>query len=414
MRTRTCVESRSRCRCAAISSIRRRYCCDWRRLPEEQAAVAAALAEGKRAVQPFVNIALPGTAETQARAAKLLGSENEIERGEPLWRGERYRHSRIRLAYISGDLNDHPVAQLMAGVFENHDRARFETTAISFGDDDNSALRRRVMGAFDRFLDVRGKTDAEIAALMRRSEIDIAVDLMGYTGRCRPGIRGCRPAPAQVNYLGYPEPWRRISWTTSSPTAPLFRRPKRRSYAEQVGLASHLYLPVDSKRTVGPPAHAFRNRVLPEDAFIFASFKDQPQIRAGRCSWSGCVCCRRCPEACFGCPRTTTQPCSKFRQEVAARGVEPERLIFRAFRAERRSASGARLSLADLFLHIFPCNAHSTAADALQAGVPGSDLQRHEFPGPGGGKSPVCRKTARIGGKLFGGIRIAGFETGDF
>ena len=92
----------------------------------------------------------------------------------------------------------------MAGVFEEHDKSRFETTAISFGSDDGSALRTRVMKSFDRFLDVRGRTDFEVASLMQAAEIDIAVDLMGLTGNSRQGILAFRPAPVQVNYLGFP------------------------------------------------------------------------------------------------------------------------------------------------------------------------------------------------------------------
>ena len=113
-----------------------------------------------------------------------------------LWRGERYRHDRIRVAYLSADFRDHAVGQSIAGVFEHHDSTRFETIAISWGAPDDGPTRKRFIAAFDRFIDVEQRSDADAARDLRDMEVDIAVDLMGFTGECRPGIsRGARPPP---------------------------------------------------------------------------------------------------------------------------------------------------------------------------------------------------------------------------
>src|SRR5262249_41277733 len=120
-----------------------------------------------------------------------------------LWRGERYSHAKIRLAYLSSDFRDHPVSLLAAGLFERHDRSRFETIAISFGPDSPSPMRARLKAAFDRFVDARALSDAEVARLIRDLEVDIAVDLNGFTDGLRPDVLAHRPAPVQVNYLGY-------------------------------------------------------------------------------------------------------------------------------------------------------------------------------------------------------------------
>src|SRR5262249_21264641 len=122
----------------------------------------------------------------------------------PLWRGERYGHDRIRLAYLSADFNDHAVARLIAGVFESHDRSRFETIGVSLRPDDGSPMRRRLERAFDIFHNVRGLGDADVAALLHASEVDVAVDLNGFTNGCRPGILARRPAPVQAQFLGFP------------------------------------------------------------------------------------------------------------------------------------------------------------------------------------------------------------------
>jgi protein O-GlcNAc transferase len=129
--------------------------------------------------------------------------EREFPPTKPLWTGKRYRHDRIRLAYLSGDFRNHPVAQLLAGLFECHDRKQFETTAISFGANDASVMRARLESAFERFIDVREYSDAAVAKLLHDNEVDIAVDLMGPTRNARPAILSHRAAPIQINYLGY-------------------------------------------------------------------------------------------------------------------------------------------------------------------------------------------------------------------
>ena len=182
----------------------RMHACDWRNFAQDKAEMAAALRAGKRAIYPFVNVALSDSMAEQLQCARILAANDAPASPTPLWRGETYRHDRIRLAYVSADFHAHATAALMAGVFEQHDRSRFETVAISFGKDDKSDMRARVRRAFDRFIDVRERSDAEIASLMRQMEIDIAIDLKGYTQHHRSGIFAHRPAPVQASYLGYP------------------------------------------------------------------------------------------------------------------------------------------------------------------------------------------------------------------
>src|SRR5262249_39090817 len=122
---------------------------------------------------------------------------------KPVWRGERYDHDRINLAYISADFRQHPVSMVTAGMLEQHDRARFRTIGISIGPDDHSDMRRRLTAAFDQFVDAHAKADDEIARLIRELEVDLLIDLTGNTAGARTGVLAKRPAPIQVNYLGY-------------------------------------------------------------------------------------------------------------------------------------------------------------------------------------------------------------------
>ena len=125
-------------------------------------------------------------------------------RPPPLWTGRAYRHEKVRIAYLSGDLRQHATASLIARLLELHDRARFDVLGVSFSHDDNSEMRGRLVQAFDQFHDVRAASDRDVAKLLNDLEVDIAVDLKGYTQDCRPEILAHRPAPIQVNYLGYP------------------------------------------------------------------------------------------------------------------------------------------------------------------------------------------------------------------
>src|SRR5262249_11275457 len=138
------------------------------------------------------------------QAAKLCVQDRHPSAREPLWRGEKYSHERIRVAYVSADFHDHATAWLMAGLFELHDRSRFETTALSYGPTVESEMRQTLQRSFDRFVDVRDRSDPEVAALIRRLEIDIAIDLKGFTQSARINILALRPAPIQVSYMGYP------------------------------------------------------------------------------------------------------------------------------------------------------------------------------------------------------------------
>src|SRR5262249_32352546 len=181
----------------------RMHLCDWTDFEALSAELTADAAKGLATTYPFQLLACGSTPAAQLACARTFVETNCPAYSEPLWRGERYAHERIRVAYVSADLRDHPVAYLIAGMFAQHDRSRFETIAISLGDPKPNALRERLKVAFDRFLDVHALSDREVAKLMRELEVDIAIDLNGYTDGSRPGVFAYKPAPVQANYLGY-------------------------------------------------------------------------------------------------------------------------------------------------------------------------------------------------------------------
>ena len=180
------------------------HICDWNNFDAECSHLISSVRNGNVNTVPFEFLGIPSSSDDQLRCAKLWVANSRPFSDKPIWQGERYNHDRIRVAYVSADFREHPVSFLMAGVFGCHDKSRFDVTAISFGPDDNSEMRQRLKTSFERFIDAKTYSDDQIANLVRSSEVDILVDLMGFTTDSRTGIFARRAAPIQVNYLGYP------------------------------------------------------------------------------------------------------------------------------------------------------------------------------------------------------------------
>jgi predicted O-linked N-acetylglucosamine transferase (SPINDLY family) len=353
------------------------WCCDWRNLDEDIADVSTRLRSGARVIQPFGNLMISRDPADQLQCARAWMRGEGLQ--TPLWRGERYTHDKIRVAYLSGDFCVHPVSILMAGVFEQHDKSRFETTAISFGPDDGSELRRRVSSSFDRFADVRGRTDFEVASLLRGSQVDIAVDLMGLTGSSRHGILAFRPAPVQVNYLGFPGTMAagHIDYIVADRIViPPREQPH---YTEKVVYLPDTYMASDAERRVSDREFNRADAGLPETGFVFAcfnnSYKFTPEVFA---VWM------RLLKAVDGSVLWLSEPndsaSRNLKSEAEQRGISAERLVFAPF-LESLDDHLARLKLADLFLDTLPCNAHATASDALFMGVPVVTIHGPTFAG---------------------------------
>ena len=358
----------------------RLHCCDWGSLEADHAALARGLQEGRRIASPFQAIAVLDDPADLKTCARIWSTAKYPQTPIAAWQGERYGdRGRLRVSYLSADFNGHAVATLMAGVWERHDKARFETTAMSYVGGNGSAMRQRVERAFDRVIDVAGKSDADVATMIRQMEIDIVVDLMGYTGECRPGILAQRPAPVQVNMLGFPG-------TMGAPYVdyliadPIVVPPEyRQHYAESVVHLPDSYLPTDSARKISEHKPTRADAGLPEAGFVFCSFnqsyKFSPDVfdiwmrLLGAVDGSG-----------LWLPQTNAAAICNLRREAGKRGVSEERLVFAPF-VPGDEEHLARLSLADLFLDTLPYNAHSTAVDALWAGVPVLTMRGETFAG---------------------------------
>jgi predicted O-linked N-acetylglucosamine transferase (SPINDLY family) len=342
--------------------------CDWQGLEQDAEAVMKGLRAGTRVSSPFDALAI-GTAPAEAHIAARLWVEHGYPASPaPLWHGERYAHQKIRIAYISANFHDHAVARLMAGVWEHHDRTRFECYAISFGPDDKWPMRARLVRAFDRFIDVRQQRAEQIARTLRDLEIDIAVDLMGYTEASRPDILPFRAAPVQVNFLGYPGTLGAdyIDYVVADRV--VIPESERPHFTENVVTLPGCYLPADANRAIAERRPSRKEARLPERGFVFCCFNHNYKITPAMFDiWMRLL--QQVEGSVLWLSAANDTAVRNLGREAQMRGVSPERLVFASY-VPRDEDHLARLGLADLFLDTLPYNAHATASDALWAGVP--------------------------------------------
>ena len=339
--------------------------CDWTNLPAETGELLAMVRAGKPLSLPYAIVAIPSSPAEQLQCARRYLQEQPAY--PPLWQGELYAHDRIRIAYLSADFNEHPTAYLTAGLFEQHDKSRFEITALSFGQNDKSPVRRRLEAAFEHFIDVRDNRDHEIAALMRRAEIDIAVDLMGFTKDNRLGVLARRAAPIQVNYLGYPGTMGATYMDYILADATVVPEDHDAFYAERVVRIPGTYQINDNRRASSQRTPTRGECGLPQNAFVFCCFNNPQKITPEIFDiWMRLL--RATAGSVLWLITGNAKAAANLRLEAEKRGVAPERLIF----APKASVADhlARHRLADLCLDTLPYNAHTTASDALWAGLP--------------------------------------------
>jgi predicted O-linked N-acetylglucosamine transferase (SPINDLY family) len=345
----------------------RLYACDWRDYDGRVAQLRRRVLAGERADVPFSFIAISDSPEEQLACARRYVADYFPPATEPMWRGQPRKPGRIRVAYLSGDFHEHATAYLLAGVFEKHDLELFETIAISFSPGADDPMRQRLLAAFDRFEDVRHLGDFEAACLLRELDVDIAVDLKGFTTGNRAGILAHRIAPLQVSYLGYPG-------STGAPYMDYVLADERvlppslaPAFSECVAWLPDSYQANDSRRAIASETGTRTEAGLPERGFVFCSFNNNYKINPEAwAAWMRLL--RAVPGSVLWLIEDNADAARNLRAQANLAGVAPERLIF----APRLPLDQhlARHRHADLFLDTLPCNAHTTASDALWAGLP--------------------------------------------
>ena len=356
----------------------RMHICDWTDFEALTGQIVDGVRAGRRVCKSLAFMSASDTASDHLLAARIFARHYCPKNAKSLWQGERYRHDKLRVAYVSPDFREHPVGHLTAGIFEYHDKSRFETIAISLGVDDQGRLRARMLKAFDRFIDVREMGSGQIAQMMRDMEVDIAVDLGGYTSDTRTDIFSFRPAPIQVNYLGYPGTMGTDYYDYILADRHIIPPEHQQFYSEKVAYLPDTYLPTDGSVCISERTPSRAECGLPETGVVFCSFSHDYKISPPMFKvWMRLL--NQVPGSVLWLVSRGETAQRNLRKEAESLGVDPSRLVF-ATRVPLVEDHLARYRQADLFLDTYPYNAHTTAADALMAGLPVVSCMGNSFP----------------------------------
>ena len=345
------------------------HLCRWDGLTELHASIAARLEENTdEPINSFAALSMPLSPEAQFRTAQRWARDLvPIAPVPPAPARTRPTSSRLRLGYVSSDFRTHAVAWLMSEVWERHDRARIETHAYSIGPRESSSLRTRIEAAFEVFTDCCDQTTEQIVRRIREDGIEVLIDLNGYTTHSKSEIFALRPAPVQVSWLGYlgtlGAPWYDYVLTDRFACPPQLQP----FFSERFLYLPDCYCPSDTQRPVATVAPTRAACALPEHGVVFCCFNSAYKILPAMFTvWMRLL--AQVPGSVLWLSPASATARSNLCREAAARGIDPERLVF----APRVSLPEhlARHVHADLFLDTTPYNAGTTANDALFMGLP--------------------------------------------
>lgn len=343
------------------------HLCDWQDFDSKVEDLITRIREGKRSSPSFPVLALVDSLEVQRKASEVLINDGHQSNASLGTIPKYLRKNKIRIGYYSADFHNHATAYLMAELLELHDKSKFEIIAFSFGPELKDEMRQRLILAFDQFIDLRNKSDKDISIMSREMGVDIAIDLKGYTKDQRVGIFSYRAAPIQVNYLGYPGTMAAEYFDYIIADQTLIPVESQKFYCEKVVYLPNSYQVNDRQRVISEKIYTRQDLELPKNGFVFCCFNNNFKITPH--TFDGWMRILKAVEgSVLWLLEDNATAGANLQKEAQARGLEPNRLIF----AKRMKLPEhlARHKLADLFLDTLPYNAHTTASDALWAGLP--------------------------------------------
>jgi predicted O-linked N-acetylglucosamine transferase (SPINDLY family) len=305
----------------------RRLLCDWEDSESERRQLEAEIDRGLKVALPFPILAFIDAPAIQRQAAEIYAGDKHPERSTVAGIARRPRREKIRIGYYSSDYYNHAVSNLIVEIFELHDRSRFEILGFSYGPEKLDAVSQRVSAAVDRFVDVRSMPDREVAELSRRLEVDIAVNLNGFTENHRTGIFAERAAPIQVNYLGYPGTMGAgyMDYLIADPT--LIPEASRQYYSEKIVYLPDSYQPNDSRRAISAKPCTRAGEGLPETAFVFCCFNKAYKITPAVFDiWMRIL--GRVAGSVLWLLEDNPRAVENLRKEAVRRGISAERVVF--------------------------------------------------------------------------------------
>ncbi len=348
--------------------------CDWSDFDATVADMTARVERGEVVEHPLNFAWYTQSAAAETRCTDTFAARAWPPPRKPLPAPSRYKHDRIRLAYFSPDFREHPISYMFAGLIDRHDRQRFEVSAISYGASDGSTMRARLERSFDRFTDVRAMVDVKVARLIREQQIDIVIDLAGFTASNRGAVLAYRPAPLVVNFQGFGTGSPFIDYVVADrQTVPADHE---RYYREKIVRMPDCWAVTDNSESIAevPPSRAELG--LPEQGFVFCAFNGANKIMPAMFDvWMRLL--RAVEGSVLWLRYDNDQACANLAREAEQRGVAAERLVY----ARRLPIAEhlARHRHAGLFLDTYPYGAHTTASHALWAGLPVLTMRGETF-----------------------------------
>lgn len=340
--------------------------CAWAGLDEARKAVQEQIEQARPAAHPFAFLSMAASPALHRRCSEVA---YRLDHGHatavPI--PQRAATTKIKVGYFSSDFHEHATAYLMAGMFAQHDRSAFEVFAFSYGSPPDDAMHRRLRGMFDRFVDVGAMSDREVMDLARALEIDIAVDLKGYTQHARPAIFALRAAPVQISYLGYPGTLAMPAMDYAIVDHVVVPLADRVHYSEKLIHLPDCYQVNDNGRPIAQGTVRRADHGLPEEGFVFCCFNNSYKITPQMFDiWMRLL--LMVPGSVLWLYEENAEVAANLALEAGARGVDAARLVFA--RHAPVETHLARHTAADLFLDTELYNAHTTASDALWTGLP--------------------------------------------
>ena len=351
--------------------------CDWTDFEGSRQRIFEGIRAGRKASGAMTIMSISDDAALARQSIETYAADKYGASIYKLWDGEPYAHRRKRVAFISGDFRVHPVGYLLIGMLEKFDKTQFELTGVFTGTPDGSDLWKRYRCVFDHYLEVKETPSLEVAKILRAMEIDIAIDLSGHTEGTRLEVLSHRPAPVQATYLGFPGtlglPF--IDYLIADPR--IIPPELQHHYREKVLYLPHCYLPRDNSVVPSPETPKRSDFGLPDTGIVFCSFNHDYKINPPIFKvWMDLL--KEVPGSVLWLMKLNDGAHVNLTNSAITHGVDPERIVY-ATRLPRIEDHLARYLLADIFLDTYPYNGHTTAGDALRAGLPVVSLCGESF-----------------------------------
>ncbi len=343
------------------------YICEWADVESYRKALISKLKDNKKVSTPFELLSIIDNPEIHLLASKMYFDEKYLTNNFEISKMKKNKSDKIKIGYFSPDFRNHPVLHLIKDVFKHHDKSKFEVYAFSFEKHKNDEFTAEIKDYFNKFIEIKDLSDKEVYELTREIDIDIAIDLCGYTAFNRVKLFSNRVAPIQINYLGYPGSIGTNFMDYIIADQIVIPKDEIKNYSEKVVYLPNCYQPNSNYEKLKIKDLRKKDFSLPEDKVIFcnfgSNFKINPKIFD---SWMNIL--EKAPNSILWLLKSNDESVENLKSEAQKRNIKKERIIFASKISQKEHLE--RLTLADIYLDTFPYSSHTTASDAIRMGIP--------------------------------------------